>query len=152
MPASEEERLRKAWRCPKRPAPTEEEKEEKPWKKRREWGNYRGRQTRGNYHGRRREDWKPKKPKSAAERKVAHIEETAKRARQALATLNNRDVATMLGLSVDIKTEAEQRRQRRRREKRAGKREEGGGKETKRAPTPEESSSLSSLSSMSENE
>ena len=145
----EEQRLRKAWRIPKRPAPGEEN--EKPWKRDRKWGNDNGRRPRGEYYGRRRE-WKPKKPKTAAERKVAHIEETAKRARQALATLNNREVSSMLGLSVDIKTEAERRRQKRRREKRKEGRKEEGGEERKRPPTPEKSPSSSSLSSMSEDE
>ena len=145
----EEQRLRKAWRIPKRPAPGEEN--EKPWKRGQKWGNDNGRRPRGEYYGRRRE-WKPKKPKTAAERKVAHIEETAKRARQALATLNNREVSSMLGLSVDIKTEAERRRQKRRREKRKEGRKEEGGEERKRPPTPEKSPSSSSLSSMSEDE
>ena len=146
----EEQRLRKAWRIPKRPAPGEEN--EKPWKRGRKWGNDNGRQAGRNYHERRRKEWRPKKPETAAERKVNHIMETAKRARQALATLNNRDVASMLGLSVDIKTEAERRRQKRRREKRAEKEKEKAGRETKRPPTPEKSPSSSSLSSMSGDE
>ena len=159
LPAGEENRLRTAWRIPRRPGG---DGGKGGWRipKRpaggAENGNWRHQRRREEYPDRRRDrrdrEKKPRKPKSAAERRILHIEQTAKKAREALTTLNNKDVAALLGLSVDVRTEAERRRQERRYQRREERRRREAVPPPQEEEEEEEDIASSSLSSSSEEE